>query len=484
MAKSIKKIVKLAEKIHPKKPSLKRALGVFHLTLAGVGLIVGAGIYVLIGEAAGIAGNAMWISFFIAAFVSALTALSYAELSSLFPRSGGEFLYVKNSFGISTAIVILFFILFEGILSVSAVSLGFASYFSSFFSAKIPLFVFSFIAIFFFALIAMKGIRESSWINVVLTFIEVGGLVFVILIGLPQITSGVNFLETPALATNFSIFSAAAIIFFAFQGIGGLVKFSDEAKNPKKDVPIAIILTVIITTLLYILVGFAAISTAGWEVLSTSKAPLSEIAKSVIGTKSFFVFTIIALVSTANTILLNLVANSRLLYDLSLESKKLKFFSKVNKKTRTPIRAVIFIALISLIVVFFGNLSRAAQLANFTLFFIFFFVNSSLIYLRFKGRTKDASFRIPLNIKNIPVTAVLGCITAIAMFFFLDIWVIVVGIISSAIIYGIYIGIYAEKRPKTLKKKFRKVVTSQPTISPKIPPEQYKRIRGKNKKKK
>ncbi len=472
------KLVKLAEKINPKS-SLKRALGVFHLTLAGVGMIVGAGIYVLIGEAAAHAGNMMWISFLIAAVVSILTALSYAELSSMFPRSSGEFLYIKNSFGISFAIIVTLFILFESIMTVATVSLGFSSYLSSYFPFKIPLFVFALVAVFFFSLIAIKGIKESSWFNVFLTFIEVGGLLFVIVIGLPTIFSGPDFTSLVPDFGFWGVFTGAGIIFFAFQGISGLVKFSDEAKNPRKQIPIAIILTVIISVALYLLVGISAIASVGWQTLSTSPAPLSEIAKAILGSKTFFIFSLIALVSTANTILLNMIAGSRLLYDISLDSKPLKFFSKVNPKSRTPIRAILFIAIIGLLFAFLGDIGFAAQLANFALFVVYFFVNCSLIYFRVKQKGDKPYFRAPFSIRRVPITPVLGCITSLTMFAFLDKIVIAIGIMVIGVIYGIYIGLYGHKEKPTLKKKFKRVLAAQPTIGPKIPLRKYKQIRKK-----
>ena len=476
---TISRIKKIAEKLNPavKQPSLKRALGVFHLTLVGVGMIVGAGIYVLIGEAAGHAGNAMWISFLIAAFVSIITALSYAELSSMFPRSGGEFRYVKSSFGISLAIIVALFILFESILSVATLSLGFSSYITSYFSFKIPLFFFAVVAVFFFALIAIKGIKESSWLNVVLTFIEIGGLIFVIFIGLPKIVTMPNFMAMPPDASFWGIFTGAGIIFFAFQGISGLVKFSDEAKNPRKDIPIAIILTVIISVVLYLLVGISAISAVGWEVLSTSRAPLSEIAKAILGTNSFFIFSLIALVSTANTILLNLIAGSRLLYDISKDSIKLRFFSKVNEHSRTPIRAIILIAIAAMFFTIAGNIGLAAQLANFSLFTVYFFVNASLIYFRVKEKGPKPYFRIPLAIKKVPIFPVVGCITSLVMFIFLEKQVIVIGILLIGVIYGIYIGLYGSRKKETLRKRFEKLLTAQPTTSQKIPTGQHKKIR-------
>ncbi len=425
-------------------PRLQRALGIFQLTLAGVGMLVGAGIYVLIGSVAGVSGNALWISFLIAAFLSLLTALSYAELSSIYSRSGAEFDYVRNNLGKALGFVVLMFMFFAGIVSIATVSLGFASYLSAFFNIHIPFFLFSIFAVALFSLISIKGIKESSWTNIILTIIEVSGLLFVIFIGIPFFGK-VNYLQLPPNANLFAVFSGAAIIFFAFQGIGGLVKFADEAKNPKKTIPLAIVLTIVISAILYLLVALSAVSVAGWQVLSTSKAPLSEIANVVLGSKAFFIFSIIALLSTANTILLNLVANSNLLYDISLNSKKLSFFSKVHKSFRTPIRAIIFVAVAAFLFTLFGSLSFVAELANFSLFIIYFLVNSSLIYYRVKRKPR-AGFRIPFNVKNVPLTAVLGCITSAVMMFSLQKEVLSLGMIFIAIVYALYISIFKEKK--------------------------------------
>ncbi|MBU0460874.1 MAG: amino acid permease [Nanoarchaeota archaeon] len=407
-----------------KKFTLKRELGLFHATVYGVGIILGAGIYVLIGEAAGIAGNSVWISFLLAALIAAFTGLSYAELSSVFPKDAGEYYYALKAFGKKTAFIIGYLVIISGIISVAAVAIGFSGYFSSLFNTN-HLFLISLAVILIFSLINFIGIKEAAWLNIILTIIEVGGLLGIIALGFKFIGK-VNYFE-PALG-GAGVFPAAALIFFAFIGFESIIKLSEETKNPTKVIPKALILSIIITTIIYILVAISAISIMGWEKLAASNAPLADVAAVVLGSKAFIVLAIIALFSTANTILIILIATSRLVYGMSKAKCLPGFLSKVHPTTRTPHFAVIGVMIIAILFSILGDVKIVASITNFAVFVTFIIINATVITLRVSKPNLKRKFKVPLNIKNIPVLAIFGILTCGFMLFNLEWKVILVGL--------------------------------------------------------
>jgi len=179
-----------------KKVSLRRTLGLFEVTISGVGIILGAGIYALIGEAAGLAGNAVWISFALSALVAVFTGLSYAELASMFPKAAAEYEYTSQAFGRFAAFLVGWLTIFSGVVGAATVALGFAGYFRALTGA--PLLPSALLLLAALSAVLFSGIKQSARVDIAFTAIEVLGLVFVILLGIPYLGS-VNLLE---LSTN------------------------------------------------------------------------------------------------------------------------------------------------------------------------------------------------------------------------------------------------------------------------------------------
>src|SRR3989344_5526888 len=162
---------------------LKRGMGLFHLTMYGVGLILGAGIYVLIGEAAGFAGDSVWIAFVLGSIVALFAGLSYAELSSIFPKAAAEYTFIKNAFKNNFfAFIIGWLTAITSMITAATVALGFGSYFSEF--LNIPIVVSAIALIGILSIVNFVGIKESSWTNTVFTIIEAAGLILIIIIGI------------------------------------------------------------------------------------------------------------------------------------------------------------------------------------------------------------------------------------------------------------------------------------------------------------
>lgn len=389
---------------------LKRTLGLWQLTLIGVGIILGAGIYVLIGEAAGLAGNALWLSFLFASIAACITGMSYAKLAGKYPRSGAEHIYVHKIFGNRWAWLIGWFVILNGIISAAAVAIGFSRYFNAVFG--FPLLEGAITVIMLLSIILFLGVKESATITILFTIIETFGLVIIIFIGIPAF-GNVDYTEmAKGLA---GIFQASALIFFAFTGFETIARLSDETKNPKKTVPKAIILSIAISTIIYILVGISAISLLGWQSLSESNAPMASVASVIFGGKAFIALAFIALFSTSNTVLALMLTTSRLIYGMADYKTLPSILAKVTKKRKIPIFSIAITVLATIFFALMGNLETVASLANMMIFATFIAVNGCVIKINRK-----------LGIKSVLLPSI-GIVICIFMLFNLGFDILVMG---------------------------------------------------------
>jgi len=404
--------------------SLRRELGLLEVTLSGVGIILGAGIYVLIGEAAGFAGNAVWLSFVLAALIAAFTGLSYAELSSLLPSAGAEYDYTARAFSPRLAFLIGMMVILSGIVGTSTVALGFASYFSAL--THLPVLLVAATLIIALALVTAKGIKESTTIAILFTLIEASGLIGIILIGLPHLGE-VNYFEMPHGVGG--VFGAAALIFFAYQGFEEIVKLSEETKTPEVTIPRGLLLAIGLSIILYLSVAVAAVSTVGWERLAASPAPVAEIASEVLGPQGALLFTAIALFATANTVLLALISASRITYGMARAGTLPRHLSHVHLTRRTPIYAIAAVALSSLLFLPLNDIHIVASVANFTLFLTFIVINAAVIMLRVKEPNAPRPFRIPLSVGRIPLVPIGGVVVCLFFITQLEPITILIGLV-------------------------------------------------------
>lgn len=407
-----------------KEPSLKRNVNLFQAVMYGVGLILGAGIYVLIGDAAGIAGNAMWISFVIAAVIAAFTGLSYAELSSMFPKSAAEYVFVKNAFKNNLlAFVTGWLITFVAIASAAAVALGFSGYLAIFFPQFDPL-LSAVVLVAALSAINFIGIRESVWMNTTFTFIELAGLAIIVLAAvLFGSFSQADYYEMPPAAmASFplsvgAIIGASGLLFFAYFGFENLANIAEETKNAPRTIPRALVISIAVTTGIYILIAVSAIALVGWDSLSSTDAPLALAAEKAFGRTGVTVLSAIALFATSNTVLMMLVAGSRIMFGMSKERALPAALGRVHPATKTPWIAVVLMMLltVALITVSRGSISTVANIAVFAIFMVYVAVNLSLIWLRYRQPELERPFRSPVRIGWFPVLAGLGFATSLAM---------------------------------------------------------------------
>lgn len=402
---------------------LRRSVTLLQAILYGTGLILGAGIYVLIGDVAAIAGNAIWISFLLAAVIASLTGLSYAELSSIFPKSAAEYVYVKEGFGNNfLALFIGGLTIFVAITSAATVAIGFSGYmailipeFQAIFYAIGLVLVLSFLNYF--------GIRESIWVNTIFTLVEVSGLLIIIAVAFSMgSVTETNYFEMPskAYSSQTAIFStilaSIVLVFFAYYGFENISNISEETKNPTKTIPKALLFSVLITTTIYILVAVSVVGLVDWKELSNSNAPLALAASKALGSNGTIVLAILALFATTNTVLMMLISGSRIIFGIAKYDDAIPgILAEVHRSRKTPWLATIFTTAFTLvtIILYSGKLSEIASVSVFSILVVFAFVNLSVIMLRLRRPGLKRPFMSPLSVKKLPVLPVLGLVMAI-----------------------------------------------------------------------
>ena len=410
-------------------------MGLFQLTMYGVGLTLGAGIYVLIGEAAGFAGNSMWISFILAAIVAIFAGLSYAELTVLFPRAAAEYVFVKNAFKSEfIGFLIGWLTAITSMIVGATVALGFGGYFAQFLDIPITLSAISLLG--GLSLVSFIGIRQSAWANTIFALVTITGLGIIIFLGFTyEVTEPVDYFESPTGMTG--IILAFVLIFFAFIGFEDMANVAEEVKRPKKTLPRAIILSIIITAVIYILVSLSSVRILNWDDLSQSAAPLADVATRGLGMEGGITMSAIALFATASTVLITLVAGARILYGMAKSGSLPSIFSRVHSKTGTPWVAVIGIFVTSVTFAFIGDIVIVANIVVFAIVITFAMINLSVILLRYVRPDEIRPFRVPLNVGKFPILPLFGFVITVymALQFELEIILAGVGIIGAGCIF-------------------------------------------------
>jgi len=410
-------------------------MGLFQLTMYGVGLTLGAGIYVLIGEAAGFAGNSVWISFTLAAIVAIFAGLSYAELTALFPKAAAEYVFVKNAFKNNfIAFIIGWLTAITSMITAATVALGFGGYFKEFVGLPITLSAILLLGVLSF--VNFIGIKQSAWMNTIFAVITAAGLGLIIFLG---VTFGsaepVDYMEAPNGITG--IVLAFILIFFAFIGFEDMANVGEEVKRPKKTLPRAIILCILITGIIYVLVSLSVVRILNWEELGQSAAPLSDVAHKALGIEGRLTLSIIALFATASTVLITLVAGARILYGMARNRSLPFLLGKVHSKTKTPWIAVIGIFVTAVAFAFIGDIVIVANITVFAIVITFAMVNLSVILLRYVQPEVERPFRVPVNIGKFPILPLfgLGATVYMAVQFELEIVAVGLAIIAAGVIF-------------------------------------------------
>jgi APA family basic amino acid/polyamine antiporter len=342
----------------PSSRELSRAVGLPALTFFGMGQILGAGIYSVIGAAAEPAGPALWLSFLIAAAVAFLSSLSYAELATAMPEAGAEFVYVGAALPTrpwaATAIGVV--IIGAAIATAATVSIAFDGYLRSL--VALPPGLAAAAVLVAATVLNFVGIRESTWANILFTLIEVGGLIVVIAVGIGAPGFGDALVTRP----DAGVFVGAALVFFAYLGFEDIANLAEESRRPSRDLPRAIFLSLVITTVLYVLVGLAVVALAPAHELAQSRSPLVT----ALGPDRPYAgraLAAVALFATANTALITLIVTSRMVFGMARAGNAPSVFRRLTPRG-TPWAAALLALGLAALLVPFGRVAFVGGLSS------------------------------------------------------------------------------------------------------------------------
>jgi len=392
---------------------LRRRLGLPLLVLYGVGITIGAGIYVLIGAVAGRSGIYSHWAFVIAAVVMALTVASYAEMATRYPVSAGEAAYVRAAFHsrtLSTATGLLSLV--TGVVAAAAVTLGGVGYIRQ--VMALPPAYLAVAIILILGVVAAWGILESVVLAGLFTLIETGGLVLLIA---AAVRSDISFapmlLSVPPISAPVlsGIAFSSLLAFFAFVGFEDLANIVEEAKLPHRDIPLAMLLTLLITSVLYVLVAAVAVSAVAPAELAASAAPLSLVFRKVAGI-SPSTFNAIAVVATLNTILAQMTMASRVVYGMARQGDLPNILGRVDARTGTPLIATALVMAMVMVLALAFPLERLAEGTSIATLATFALVNLSLLRIKARRIVSDAP-HIRVGIW-VPALGLAACLLMIA----------------------------------------------------------------------
>jgi amino acid transporter len=394
---------------------LSRRLGVGALVLYGLGLIVGAGIYVLVGEVAGRVGGAAWASFMVALGLAIFTACSYAELVTKYPDAGGAALYANRAFRAPfLTFIVMFAVMMSGVTSASTLSRAFGGdYLAEFVSVPTTVAALCFIAV--VAAINARGISESVRVNVALTIVEVLGLVLIVVIGVAAISAGD---AEPSRAFEFkegesvpwAIIAGATLAFYALIGFEDSVNVAEETEHPARDYPRALFGGLAIAGVIYLAVAMVASMVVETAKLAGSSGPLLEVVKVGPLAIDTQVFSAIALLAVANGALINMIMASRLLYGMANQQIVPSAFARVLPERRTPIVAIAFTTLVAVVLISVGELETLADTTVLLLLVVFAVVNVAVLRLR-RDPVDHEHFRAPTAIPVIGLAVIVLLLT-------------------------------------------------------------------------
>ena len=430
---------------------LRRAIGLFDLTALGLGAVIGTGIFVILGEAIGDSGPAIVLSFVLAAVTCAFSALSYSELASSIPVSGSAYTYAYATLGELLAWIIGWDLILEYGVSVAAVAVGWGQYLNSLLNTlfgwqlpdalsqppgeggivNIPA-AFLVLAI---TGVLILGVRESTRANSVMVVLKI--VVLLLFIGLAFTAFNADNL-TPFTPNGFSgVTTAAAVIFFAYIGFDAVSTSGEEVKRPARDLPLAIIGSLVIATVLYCVVAVAALGAYPWQKLNGVEAPLATVLSDGVGTSwGSGLISVGALIAITSVVLTILYGQTRIMYSMSRDGLVPKAFSRVSRR-QTPAMATAIFGILIAVLAATVPLEIIFELVNIGTLFAFVIVNIGVIVLRRTRPDLERGFRVP----GVPVVPIIGALLCFYLMKQLTIqtWLrFIVWLLVGLVIYFLY----------------------------------------------
>ena len=410
---------------------LKRTLNLLDATSVGIGAIIGAGIFVVLGIAIGYAGPSIIISIIIAGIVASFTAFSFAELGSAIPKEGGAYQFAFELISPFAGFLVGCLWLFAQIVAGAAISLGFASYFVAVFPA-FSVKIVAVLAALVLTGLNLVGIKQSTTINNILVIVKIAVLCSFIGFGLFQMHP--QNLSQFSPSGLFGVLQGAGFIFFAYLGFGRIAALGEEVKKPERNLPLAILIALIVSIVLYVLTAFTAMGLQDYRILAQSGSPLAEAAKATGNFTLVAAVSLGALIATVSVLLTSLIGLSRVAFAMARNGQLPTSIARVSSRFGTPYVSVLMMGALLTVLAFALDLKQAAAITSFALLATHLIVNLSAIRLRKKMPSSATKFRVPF----FPLIPTLGLISCVILMFSLpqESWVAAAAVVAlSAVLY-------------------------------------------------
>ncbi|MGW4487911.1 amino acid permease [Amycolatopsis sp. NPDC004368] len=410
---------------------LRRSLGLGQLTTLSIGATLGSGIFVVLGEAVPVAGPAVVVSFVLAGITALFSALSYAELAGMIPLSGSSYSYAYATLGELVAWVCGWCLVLEYGVSVASVAVGWGQYVNELlrlaFGIALPeslsgppgdgglVNVPAIVVVLLALVLLLSGAKESARANTIMVVVKIATLVLFCAIAFTAVRAK-NF--TPFLPLGLAGMSAGgAKLFFSYIGFDAASTAGEEARNPQRDLPRAILLSLGIVTVLYCLVAVAAVGALPWQQFDDKQAALSHVLSSVLDSPFWAgVLAVGAIVAISSVVLTVLYGQTRILFAMSRDGLVPKALSTVHAKTGVPRTNTLVVSAFVAVLAAFVPLGKLADATSIGTLFAFGLVNIAVLVLRRRRPDDPRTFRVPFS----PLTPILGVLCCAYMMFSLD----------------------------------------------------------------
>jgi basic amino acid/polyamine antiporter, APA family len=402
---------------------LKRTISLFQLSLFGIGATIGTGIFIVLTSAVPEAGPAVVWSFVMAGVVAGLTAICYAELASAVPVSGSSYSYAYATLGEGIAMVVAACLLLEYGVSAAAVAVGWSQYlnelFDNLFGFTIPTSLSqapeqdgvinlpAIVLVFLCTLLLIRGASESAKVNAAMVLIKIGVLVLFIVVGVTGWSSD-NLSDFAPFGVS-GITSAAGIIFFSYIGLDAVSTAGEEVHNPRRNLPLAILIALVTVTTLYVLVAIVAVAAQPRELFVDQEAGLSAILESVTGSSwPASVLAAGAVISIFSVTLVVIYGQTRILFAMGRDGMVPPIFHRLNPRTLTPVPATIIVAVIVSLLAGLLPINFLAEMTSIGTLTAFLIVSIGVMVLRYRQPDLPRGFRVPFG-PVIPILSIAGC---------------------------------------------------------------------------
>ena len=386
--------------------NLRRSLSLPQLVLYGIGTTIGAGIYALVGEISAVAGWLSPWSFLVASAMAALTALSFAELSSRFPRAAGAALYVEQGFGSQhLAMLVGCLVIACGVVSSAALMNGFAGYLTDFVRLG-DAFVMT-LGVIVLCGLAIWGIKQSAWAAAMISVVEVGGLIWVttLSLGATELRSADWSRFLPSSSDALPILSGAILSFYAYIGFEDMVEVAEEVRDVRRTLPRAILITLVTTSVVYVVLLGSMLLAVGPEAIAASSAPLAYVHQLLTGSRSN-VLGVIALFAIINGALIQIIMASRVIYGLASRGQLPAVLGRVSARWQTPALATLIVSAGVLTLALTGQLAGLAEATSLLMLLVFCLINLALWRVQGRAPAPEGAFKVP---RFVPPIAFVVC---------------------------------------------------------------------------